>query len=353
MSTFLERLEGLVSRIYSSPYPTPNLFKVPDAAYEPGGTLGHKIPKDDGYFSLRINELFLKDGRALWDTYDPMLVSLLDFLYDGKRMSVPFVISSELLKQKSNAAPHAVLFNDILVAGPHPFRGGNVAISLVLYKVKRDNFARKAMKFVEGVSSAAGVPADIAFWNKVGTAFIDGLETLIDLDDTVPLFGSRLEIDTSSFSGLSTSSWLLTPTNDFARDNVLVENGRLSIRGERGTQRYNSQDYVLFSLLGCSQRADESSLPFYALRRQALESVLSGEEGWKRAKALLLTLYQQMITSPDLTTHEAEDLFERYKGELLHTRDTLIKTTAMSVSEDQISDEVSRLNQATKLLDLH
>ncbi|WP_456782926.1 hypothetical protein [Bradyrhizobium sp. USDA 4516] len=354
MASFLERLESLASRIISSPYPTPSLLRVPATMCEPADAFGARIPKDAGYFAVRVNELFLKEGRSLWDTYDPMLIAVTEFLYDGKKLSVPFVVGSDLLKQKSNQAAHALLFNDILVAGPHPFRGGNVALSLMLYKVKRDNFAKKTLKFVEGLSTAVGIPADIGLLSKVGNAFIDGLEALIDLGDTVPLFGNRLEIDTSDISGLSSSCWLLTATGDLPYKDLVVENGRLSVGKDASRQqKFESQDYVLYSLLGYARRADESSLPFYSLRKQALESVLSGEEGWKRAKALLLTLYQQMITSPDLTSDEANELFERYKTELLSAREVLQKTAKLSLSKDRLSAELVHLNDATKLLDLN
>jgi hypothetical protein len=325
---------------------------VPAATYKPTNTVGIKIPKNAGYFSVRVNELFLKEGRSLWDTYDPMLIAVTEFLYDETRISVPVVISSELLKQRSNQTPHALLFNDVLIAGPHPFRGGNIALNLILYKVKRDNFAKSTVRFVEGVSSAIGIPADVAFLTKVGSAFVDGLEALIDLADTVPLFGNRIEIDTSKISGLTSSCWLLTPTGGLPFGDLNVENGRLLIGQENSRRKFDSQDYVLYSLLGCSRRANESSLPFYPLRQLALDSIPSGEEGWKRAKALLLTLYQQMITSPDLTSDEAEELFEKYKSELLNARDTLLKTTALSPSRKQPSAKTTRLNDATKVLDL-
>src|SRR5690348_3510786 len=99
MSSYIEKLNGLVGRITSGPYSPPRLFQVPTANYKPTNTIGGQIPKDAGYFSVRVNELFLKDGTSLWDTYDPMLVAVTEFLYDAKKVSIPFVISSELLKQ--------------------------------------------------------------------------------------------------------------------------------------------------------------------------------------------------------------------------------------------------------------
>jgi hypothetical protein len=242
--------------------------------------------------------LFLKEGRSLWDTFDPMVVMVTEFVYGDKKLSVPFVVGSGLFGQQPGRLPHGLLFNDILAAGPHPFRGGNVAISLVLYRVKRDNYAKGILKVVESISSAVGIPANIGFLTKVGDAFIDGLEALLNLQDTVPIMGHRVEIDTSTTDGLPSSYWMLTSETNITSSQIVVENGRLAIQGINGIrQPFSSSDYVLYSLTGSSRRGDESTLPFYPLRKQALESVLSGEEGWKRSKATLLSMYGQMAAS--------------------------------------------------------
>ena len=43
-------------------------------------------------------------------------------------------------------------------------------------------------------------------------------------------------------------------------------------------------------------------------------------ESWSRAKAELITLYQKMLSSPDLTTREADLLLEKYKQTMFDLR---------------------------------
>ena len=65
----------------------------------------------------------------------------------------------------------------------------------------------------------------------------------------------------------------------------------------------------------------ESTLPFYSMVDEINKAALSNDaESWSRAKAELITLYQKMLSSPDLTTREADLLFEKYKQTMFDLR---------------------------------
>ena len=115
---------------------------------------------------------------------------------------------------------------------------------------------------------------------------------------------------------------------------------------------YQDADYVLYSLTGNSRRSDESSLPFYPMRKQALNSVLAGEEGWKRAKATLPSIYQEMVSSDDLIPAEADELIETYKADLLKARTALQTTNALSTKGELLPADWKKLNRATAVLDI-
>jgi hypothetical protein len=337
---------GFIERLRKAPYPVPTLTQIPPAQCLPAGTAGTKIPKDEAYFSLRINEVSLESGRTDWNTFDPMAVVLTEFVYGNKVISVPFVVGSDLFKQANHRLPHGLLFRNILACGPHPFRGGNVAISLVLYKVKRDNYAKGLLKFIQGVSSAVGAPADIGMLTKVGEALVDGLDTLLNMSDTVPLLGQRLELSTATIAGLTSTYWLLSDQKDLKPENVKVENGEVFLN-EPGQQRLPPTDYVLYSIEAQSRRGDESKLPFYPMRKQAFDAVPSGDEGWTRAKALLLAMYTEMMTSDDIVAAEAEDLFEKYKAGLLLARDKQQKSAMLTLGEKE-----KQLDAAAAIMEL-
>lgn len=357
MSGFFSRAlslsEDIISRLKSAPYPSPTFIRIEKDASSPSEAIGMKIPKDLAYFSIRVNELFLKEGRTFLDTYDPMLLVMSEFLHGGERVSVPFVVGSDLLRLPAGKLPPSLRFNDILVAGPHPFRGGNFAITVLLYKVQRDNYGKGLLKFVEGVSAAIGAPANMGLLTKVGNAFVDGLDTLLGMQGTVPIMGHRIEFDTTTIAGLSSACFLLTSAKKVDESLLRVTDGRLRVANGGGAQRdYQDADYVLYSLTANSRRSDESSLPFYPMRKQALNAVLSGEEGWKRAKATLLSIYQEMVSSDDLIPAESDELFEAFKAELLKARRTVQTTNMLSTKGDLLPADREKLNKATAVLDI-
>ena len=126
-----------------------------------GGCGRPEIVRDRAYFKLYINELFLAEGRNWWATYDPVVLVITEFVYDKGRISVPMIVGPNMIQQKMGSLPHGVVLHDTRVAGPYPFRGGPVAVTVILYKVKHHDYARSLLRFVESVSSAVGVPADL------------------------------------------------------------------------------------------------------------------------------------------------------------------------------------------------
>jgi hypothetical protein len=214
--------ESIISRIERAPYSAPTLISINKDACKPSYAIGEKIAKDVAYFSIRVNELFLKDGRSFLDTYDPMLLVVSDFLHGGVRANVPFVVGADQLKLPATLpSPGSLRFNDILVCGPHPFRGGNLAISIILYKVQRDNHAKDFLKFIESLSSAIGPTANLELLTRVGNAFIEGLDTLLKTKGTIPIMGHRIEFDTTSIAGLSSSVFLLTSDTKINESSLL------------------------------------------------------------------------------------------------------------------------------------
>jgi hypothetical protein len=320
MPGVLDRLSTFVEEIAAAPLPRAKVLRIPPQQCFPPDVAGRWLQKDTDYFSIRVNEICLAEGRRLWQEYEPMVLVITDFIYGSKRTVVPFVVGPGLLKKTQSELPRGMVYNDILVAGPHPFRGGNIAISVILYKVKRENYAEGLLQVIEGISSAVGTPADIAMLTKVGGAVLEGLGVLLNMRDTVPLIGHRMDVDTTM--GFSSGFYLLSSdAPDLSLSSLNVQNGRLTnLLSETGSPSVRPVDYVLYSVNSSPRRADETTLSFHPLYKEARAAVLTGKEGWTRAKSILLTLYQHMLNSDDLVPAETEELFEKFRTELLAIR---------------------------------
>jgi hypothetical protein len=306
--------------------------------------VGQRIAKDGDYFTLTINELKLRDGREFFSTYDPLVYAAVEFVHDKERIAVPMLIGPSALTDKVGKLPHGFLINDIVLAGPHPFRGGRVSITIVLYKARNKDYAKRILQFVEGISAAVGIPANVALLSKVGLSLLDAFETLLEMGDSEPIVGHRIDIDTATTRGFSTGvTALIAGPEDV--DDLKVRDGRLlTLAGGP----YCRCDYVLYSVGRAHWREQESTLPFYRLTEEIGVAALAGDShSWKRAKALLITLYQQMIACPDITREEADILFNRYKSLMLRYKEEAADTHILSAArQPKPPPFISDLNRA-------
>lgn len=114
----------------------------------------------------------------------------------------------------SDQPKYGSVLNDALVAGPYPYRGGDVDVSLSLYRIERDNRARTLLKMVEGLSSLFAGAGQFEMIAKVGTPLLEGVEALLGLDQTSLLAGQRACLTPSPFSPLTSGFTLLLATRE-------------------------------------------------------------------------------------------------------------------------------------------
>jgi hypothetical protein len=356
MAGFMERMTGFAEKLRSGVLPLPTVASIPPTQCMPAGVVGREIVRDRAYFKLYVNELFLAKGRSWFAAYDPVVLVITEFVYDKGRLSVPMIVGPNMIQQKMGSLPHGFVLHDTRVAGPYPFRGGPVAVTVILYKVKHHDYARRLLRLVEGVSSAVGVPADLGTLTKVGGAILDGFEALLDLGDTVPVAGHRVEIETSTMRGFVSSFSALISEGGVDVSRLRVQDGRLQLAGPNGDgKKYDAADYVLYSIVGSDRHGEERTLPFYAVYDQAMTAALAGDENsWKRAKSTLLSLYQQMVLSADLTGDETDELIQRYRQDLEAGRKRSKDISAMPLGKAPQPRDArqDRLDRATSVLDL-
>jgi hypothetical protein len=352
MTGVLDRLQDFAGWIASGKMALPEVVAIPNSRCIPPGSSGIDILKGEQYFNVTVNELFLDRSRFGLATYVPMVIATVSFLYGGKRISVPTIVGPGLLQSNGQTLPQGILLQDTTVAGPYPYRGGPVAISLVFYRLRHRDYARELLRLVEGVSSAIGPAADLGLLAKVGGALIGGLNDLLGMGETEPIAGHRIELSPLKPGGFRTCFSALIDAQDRASmDRLHVDNGRLRLlRSDGSSAKYEDANYILYSIEARDRRDDETSLAFYSLYERALsDAAQGGTERWKSAKATFSELWQQMILSPDLTKSQAKELLEQWKTELLDAHETGCNTKTMSSDGDALESE--RVAIAAELLD--
>lgn len=327
---------GLWNDLTRGQVASPSMAVVPAERCRPVATAGRLIAKDAGYFTLRVSEMYLEWNRVLWSEYDPLVVVVAEFYRGTDRVVVPSVIGPNLIQKHAagDSPKYGVLLLDVPATGPHAYRGGGMDLSVALYRVKRADYARALLKMMEGISSSLGdLSGQMGPAVKTAGALLDGLQAFLNIADTMYLAGLRTSLPATT-AGIFASGYLaLVAPGPQAAPPLHVEDGRLKLSGENGLLPYRGSDFVLLNIGASEERGNESSLPFYALKVDALMALWDGEDGLKRSKANLITAYQQMRKSPDITVAEADRLFDLWLKEYQDEKRRLEKMRAMPIEE--------------------
>ncbi|MFM0330067.1 hypothetical protein [Paraburkholderia strydomiana] len=282
-----------------------------------------EIREGEHYFGVTLKGFGLRYGQEFHIKYDPLVLLTVDFQHGSQRVTVPRLIGPSALAAMTDNGdkklPHGFSMRNIRIIGPHPYRGEQVGISVVLYKVERTNYAKRALAFAEKLSGAIGFPADISVAFKIGDSIVDALEVLFDMKDNVPLIGCRFELNASPMDGFQPQQFALVNSNESSLSSLDVKNGELV---HPSGEPVSDLDYVLFDLWRADARGSEAGLVPEDMAKRLRDCALAGDdESWRRGKSLLITLYQELVSNPDLTDADAERLFERYAQLMLRDRE--------------------------------
>ena len=332
MNGVFEPVVSLWDKFRAGHRPLPTVSVIPPDHCRPADTVGYPIPRDQMYFTIRINEMHLAENRQWWTVYDPLVVVVAEFNHGQERVAVPTVIGPSMIRKQapSDQPRYGVVLLDTRVTGPHPYRGGDVDVSVGFYRVQRANHARTLLKVVDSLSASLGGPGELQAIAKTGGALLEGIEGLLGLQETTYLTGHRISLATSPLDPFTAGfSALIAPPTPEDPNRLRVEDRRLSLETNGGCRGYRDSDFVLLSITGTEARGDEYLLPFYPLKIDALATLWDGEEGLKRGKANLIAAYQQMRRSPDVTTAEASRLFDGWLEEFQAEKKRVEHTRSM------------------------
>jgi hypothetical protein len=318
MANVWERLSGFYKNLMSGSMPrfSEKLFEAEV------DTKTSEIIRDRRYFGLTIDQINLCEGRKLWSEYDPLLYVSIDFLHGGERITIPRLVGPSTIQSGlpsgTSQIPHGFSVNDIRVAGPHPYRGEQVGITAILYKVRTTDYATRMVGIARGLSEAIGLPANVQTLAKIGGSVVDSIEALTGTGESEAILGQRVELSASPLTGFRPKRVALIGGDAQVPSDLVVAENRLR---HRTGEAYTGGDFVLYTVWGADTFESETRFGFYPLVEKMYESAAAGDDtSWERTKSTLITIYQQMLISPDLTSTDADRLFDQYKGEILARR---------------------------------
>ena len=72
-----------------------------------------------------------------------------------------------------------MVFENTPVSGLHPYQGGSLSLTFVLYRVRRQNNADRLLRVLEGLSSAVDPSHTLSMYIRIANAVMDGIEVLL------------------------------------------------------------------------------------------------------------------------------------------------------------------------------
>ncbi len=273
----------------------------------PGSPPAGDLSPGHTYFRVTVDGLALDYERVDNRTFDPMLLTVTDYLYDGKVVSVPFVVSSKLVAAK-DGLPQGMVFANTCVAGPHPYYG-QLAVAVVLYRIQREDYARRLLDAAQRACAAFDVTGSLSAYLKMADAVLDAVEAVLGHTHSEPLLGFRTEFPDQLEGG--TFAVLPTPV---PASELWLSNGILQ-RGAAGAAAPLAQTSHVTYSVRATQPADLQTMPWFGLlwNRIVRWANIPSDEAKAVAQDYLAALYEELQTSPDIARDTAESIYAEWE----------------------------------------
>ena len=291
-------------------------FRILDNQALDAGDEGTTFLQDDSYFGIRLSEMFIRDERVLMRTFVPLSVAITEFIYDGKKQIVPYIVGNQLLKSIDPYVQGAhVEFSNTNIAGPIPYAGGGISLYMGLYRAQVNDLSQKLFSLVGTILSSFDTTG-LSRYLDVAEPLGAGLADLLGMKEVEFRLGKRDEFGgndgTNQFkSGYLAYINLIERELDSSR--LRVKDGALQItRNGGGLQRFTDADYCLIKIEHISERGDYTALSFHKLWTASKDLIWQGEP--KKARGAFVELVRELARSPDLTKKHRFHLLQVYKA---------------------------------------
>ncbi|MEM1073730.1 MAG: hypothetical protein AAGI36_04720 [Pseudomonadota bacterium] len=352
--SLLARSKNVFNALAASPARLPTRIEIPSKNVDEPGKLGAPLSRNQCYFQIRVNEMFLAEERQWFKTFFPMVYVGTEFQYDGEEVAIPFVIGPDTLGPAIGNGSQDVVFRNTRVAGISPYRGGRLSMTLVLYRVTETNLSENLLGMVERLAGALDFATAISVYTKIAGALLDGIELLTGDGGTSPVLGHRIELDPDAGDEINPAYFAFVdmPEEELGKYTLWIVKDRL-MHGPSMDQAkpFRDADFVLTSIASTPERSDMDMLSFSDTWKRVLkEAAVPSEDGYTSAKSNLVSLAQTMLLSPDLIEEHAELLSDDYGLRMQSAHLRAVKRANLSDEED---DDMSRTRSASlKMLDL-
>jgi hypothetical protein len=347
MSNFSFFMKEMVEKVKSSPRPSPSILEIPRNHIDKNqnSELDYSFKRDQDYFQVIINEMYLTEARKLAVNIDPLVYCVSEFTYRGQAQTqvIPYLVGPSMLKEKGvpDKYTKGMIIKNTCVSGLHPYRGAGLTFSIILLEA-RQNAIRPLLNVIEKVSGALNFSPAIAPYMTVANVLMDGFELFFNAGGVEPIIGLRDSYGPNLKITFQPSYFALIDQPEVDPATLWVSNNQLMVGNSlNSAKNYREADFVLYSFMGPQEnrRDDLEGLPFNELWTSVRTEAASPKDDpdFKNARLQMSTLYQVMLNSPDLTEPQAETLADQYfdKMQQIHKKAKKIGLQGAQVTDEE------------------
>jgi hypothetical protein len=349
--------------IINSPRQTPSTLTIPRDHIDENqaGGLDWSFKKDQHYFQVIINEMFLVNSREWFRQIDPVVYIVSEFIYNGKEQVVPFIVGPGLVKRLGvpDELNSGILLRNTNVSGLRPYRGGGLTLTIVLCQSNND-LLRPLLDVIESISGALDFSPVLGPYLKIANVLMDGFQMLYNSNGVTPIVGLRDSFGPTVNIPFQPGYYALIDAPDIDPMRLWVVDRQL-MTGESlaASKPFRSADYVLYSISNPVEntRDDIDTLPFGGLWERVKKEAATpvDDPDYKNAKVLMVNLFQDIVISPDLTETQADSLADKYKERMqaIHNRAVSLGTLGAAEEAGPADDRQAEARKnALDILDL-
>jgi hypothetical protein len=355
MTSFPQVWNKVANTLKSSPKQPPSTVTIPRDHIDENknSALDTSFKKDQHYFQVMINEMYLANEREWLNKIDPVVYAVSEFTYNGKAQVVPFLVGPGLLKDKGIPDKHAkgIIIKNESITGLRPYRGGGLTLSVVLCETK-DNLLRPLLRVVESAAKALDFSPVLGPYIKVASVVMDGFEMLFDSGGITPIVGLRDSYGPNFNIPFRPSYFALIDEPSVNPQSLWVQNKQLMVGPDWDhLEPFRRHDFMLYSfaLPENNERDDVDTMSFFdtwvKVRKEAASPI--DDPNFKNARTQMSALYLTIVESPDLIEGQADALADQYAKRMKEIHEKA-KSVGTLGGEEAASPEQERLNQARK-----
>ena len=300
-------------------------FRVPEDHVLDGNFASVRIKPNANYFQIRLAEMYLRDKREYWRDFNPLTLSVSDFLYDTRRQNIPFFVGNQLLQ---NIRPYLdgqyVELRNTRILGPVPYVGDDVGLFVGLVRVQASDLATRFFNLLEKVVKAFDLTS-LSRYLEIAKPLGEGLNSFLGMKENELRFGFRDVFTAEEGDAHCFRQGYLAcvncAENEQTPEFLWIKEGRLFTGTRDDCRPAAEHDYCLVKIECLEQRSDYQVLPFYRLWED-VRAVLLGRDTLK-AQWKKIELLQALANSLDLTDEHRDALIEFFTVKFLAMEEKL------------------------------